>query len=165
MKKWYKTSYFNSKNWLLENFDKLGVSSEELVILLLILLAKENGQRLNYEFFSEKMKLKNKDLDKLFSMLIEKRYLQISTDSEGLVFDVDGIFEFDPEQYEISENLDLYDVLASVFGRPLSSTELQKVSDLVIEFGEDKFNYAVREAEAYRKLNLSYIEAILRNND
>ena len=29
MKKWYKESYFDRKNWILENFDKLSLNSEE----------------------------------------------------------------------------------------------------------------------------------------
>ena len=31
MKKWYKESYFNGINWILENFDKLNISADELM--------------------------------------------------------------------------------------------------------------------------------------
>ena len=36
MKKWYKESYFNGINWILENFDKLNLSADEALVLMLI---------------------------------------------------------------------------------------------------------------------------------
>ena len=46
MKKWYKESYFDANNWLLENYDKLGLNSDEVLMLLLIVLGKDNKQKI-----------------------------------------------------------------------------------------------------------------------
>ncbi|MEE3423999.1 MAG: DnaD domain protein [Erysipelotrichaceae bacterium] len=95
--------------------------------------------------------------------MVAKHYLKLSTNAKGLVFDIDGIFEFDPEKYEISENKDLYDTTEDVFGRPLSSLELQKMNDLISEYSQSAFIEALRIAEAQRKVKMAYIEGILRN--
>ncbi len=165
MKKWYKESYFDSQNWILENFSKLNLSSDETLLLLLIDLYKKNRRQLSYEVLCDKLGYDVPRIDKIIASLVEKHYLQISTNSRGLVFDIDSIFEFDPEKYEISENGDIYDQISSIFNKMLSPTDMQKISDLVDEFGQLKFMEAVRVAEANRVLKMSYIEGVLRNEN
>lgn len=163
MKKFYKTSYFNRKNWILENFDKLNITNDELVLILLIELCKESRKQITYDYLTDKLHLTIKEIDKIISSLVSKNYLVISTNQKGLVFDIDNIFEFDPEKYEVIENKDLYDTLGDIFGKPLTPSELQKVNDLLNEYSEKDILEAARIAEANRKLKLSYIEGILRN--
>ena len=163
MKKWYKESYFNRKNWILENFEKLNLNNDEVVLILLIELCKDNKTVISYDYLVKKLRKPIKDIDKTIASLVDKHYLTLSTNSKGLVLDIDNIFEFDPNKYEICENKDLYDTLADVFGKPLSPTELQKVNDLIKEYSQKEFLEAVRIAEANRKLRISYIEGILRN--
>ena len=163
MKKWYKESYFNRKNWILENFEKLNLNTNEVVLILLIELSKENKKALTYEYFTQKLHLDIKSIDKILASLVSKHYLEISTNSKGLVLNDDNLFEFDPEKYELIINSDLIDNLSEVFGKPLSASEIQKVNELISEYGENSFIEAVRIAEAKRKLKLVYIEGILRN--
>ena len=163
MKKWYKESYFNRKNWILENFDKLNLTNDELVLILIIELCKESKKQITYDFLTSKLRMSIKDIDKIIASLVNKQYLSLSTNSKGLVLDIDNIFEFDVEKYEVSENMDLYDILSDLFGKPLTPGELQKVNDLLNEYSKKDILEAVRIAEANRKLKLNYIEGILRN--
>lgn len=163
MKKWYKESYFNRKNWILENFDKLNLTNDELVLILIIELCKESKKQITYDFLTSKLRMSIKDVDKIIASLVNKQYLSLSTNSKGLVLDIDNIFEFDVEKYEVSENMDLYDILSDLFGKPLTPGELQKVNDLLNEYSKKDILEAVRIAEANRKLKLNYIEGILRN--
>ena len=163
MKKWYKESYFDRKNWLLENFDKLNISNDELVLLLLIDLCKDSNKNITYDYLIEKLNKNSKEIDKLFANLVSKNYLTISTNSKGLVIDIDNIFEFDPSKYEISENTDLYETIGEVFGKPLIPMELEKVNELLNTYSKADILQAVRIAEANRKFKLSYVEGILRN--
>lgn len=163
MKKWYKESYFNRKNWILENFDKLNISSDELVLILLIELCKESKKQITYDYLTSKLNKSIKEVDKIIASLVSKHYLSLSTNAKGLVLDIDNIFEFDLEKYEVVENNDLYDTLGDLFGRPLTPNELQKVNDLLNEYTEKDILQAIRIAEANRKLKLNYIEGILRN--
>ena len=165
MKKWYKESYFDRKNWILENFDKLNLSNDETILILLVELCKTNRKTVTYDYLCEKLKRSSKEIDKIIASLVKKQYLKLSTNSKGLVFDIEGIFEFDPEKYEISENKDLYDTVSEVFNKPLSTNELQKMNDLIEEYGQKSFQQALRIAEAQKKLRMSYIEGILRNEN
>ena len=163
MKKWYQESYFDRKNWILENFNKLNLSSDETILILLVDLCKQSRKTITYDYLTEKLHKSAREIDKIIASLVEKHYLKLSTNSKGLVFDIDGIFEFDPEKYEIAENKNLYDTAEDVFGRPLSSTELQKMNDLINEYGQKNFIEALRISEAQRKVKMAYIEGILRN--
>ncbi|MBO4918572.1 MAG: DnaD domain protein [Erysipelotrichaceae bacterium] len=163
MKKWYKESYFDRKNWILENFDRLNLNSDETLLILIIELCRISRKQISYEYLSEKMNKTVKELDQIIASLVSKHYLKLSTNTKGLVFDIDGIFEFDPEKYEITENKNLFDTVGDVFGKPLTPIQLQKMNDLLETYGQEKFIEALRLAEAHRKLSMSYIEGILRN--
>lgn len=163
MKKWYKESYFNANNWILENYDVLGLNSDEVLMLLLIVLGKTNNINISYEFFKKKMGYTTKKIDEIIASLVAKKFLQIKPSSKGIEFDIDGIFDFDPNQYEIIENKDIYQIAEELLCRPLSSSELQRLSDLITKYGDTKVTDALRVAEAYRKNNLAYVEAILKN--
>ncbi len=163
MKKWYKESYFDRKNWILENFDKLNLNADETVLLLLVELCRQSKKTITYEYLTEKLHKNTKDIDRLIAGLVNRHYLKLSTNSRGLVFDIEGIFEFDPEKYEISVNHDIYELVSDVFGKPLSPTEMQKMNDLIETYGQDSFLQALRIAEANRKLKMAYIEGVLRN--
>lgn len=163
MKKFYKESYFNKQNWLLEYFDKLNLNSDETLLVLLIMFCKDNKKVISYDFLTSKLNKNIKEVDKIITSLVNKHYLKLSSNSKGLVFDIDSIYEFDTSNYEVSENIDLYDKLGDIFGKPLTPSELQKVNDLLETYSEKKFLEAVRIAEANKKLKLSYIEGILRN--
>ena len=163
MKKWYKESYFDREKWILENFNKLNLDAEETLLLLLIDLCKTSRKAITYDYLTEKLHKTTREIDRIIASLVAKHYLKLSTNSKGLVFDIEGIFEFDPDKYEIVENKDLYDTTEEVFGRPLSSSELQKMNDLINEFSQNAFIDALRISEAQRKVKMAYIEGILRN--
>ena len=163
MKKWYQESYFDRKNWLLENFDKLNLSSDETLLIMLVELCRTNRKYVTYDYLMKKLGRNAKQIDSLVASLVNKHYLKISSNSKGLIFDFDEIFEFDPEKYEISDNKDLFDTVSEVFGKPLSPTELQKISELSEIYGEKRFIEALRLAEAKRTYKIAYIEGIQRN--
>lgn len=163
MKKWYKESYFNSTNWILENYDKLSLSTDEAFLIILIDYCNKNNISVTYELLQKKLNKTVKEIDILTAGLVNKHYLKLSTNSKGLVFDIDSIYEFDPSAYEVSENKDVYDLVEQVFNKPLSSTELIKMNELINEYGQTKFIEALRIADANRKVKMAYIEGILRN--
>lgn len=163
MKKWYKQPYFNRRAWILENFDKLNLTSDETLTILLIDFSKESKKKIDYNYLCSKLSLDTKHLDKILASLVAKHYLVIKATDKGVSFDIDQIFEFDPDKYEVSENDDLYDIVSEFLNKPLTPTELQKTNDLLEKYGENKVIDAIRTAEAYRKSSLAYVEGILRN--
>lgn len=163
MKKWYQESYFNRANWILENFAKLGLNSDETLLILQLDLAASCHKRVNYDYLSAKLGKSTKEIDKLIADLSARKYLKLTPNKSGVSFDITPIFEFDPQKYEIARNDDIYDVVSEVFGKPLAPMELQKMNDLINEYSRDSFIQALREAESQRVFKMSYIETILRN--
>jgi len=165
MKKWYKESYFDANAWLLDNFDKLNLSIQETLFLIFVNHSNKHRKAITNEVLMQKFTLNQKQIDILLANLVDKHYLTIKTNSKGIVFDIEGIFDFDPSNYDVANNNTLYDELGDIFGKPLTSTELQKINDLLDKYGQDAFLQAVRVADGNRKLKLSYIEGILRNEN
>ncbi len=165
MKQLWKQPYFDKKAWIFENFDKLNLTAEETLFFLLIEHARSHEIEVTYDYLSSKLKKGKKDLDILLAKLVEKHYLQIRSGEKGLDFVIDSLFDFDMAAYELSQNSDIFNTMDAVFGRPLSVSELQKASDLIEEFSQEKFADALRIAEASRKVKMPYIEAILRNHE
>ena len=163
MKKWYKQPYFDRKVWIIENFEKLNLSAEECMLILLINHGKENKKKLSYDYFCKKLSIDTKKLDKILANLVNKHYLKINSNEKGLTFDIEAIFEFDPEAYEVVVNKDVYELTEDLLNKPLTPSQLQKVNDLVEKYGDNLFKDALRKAEAYRKPSLEYVEGILRN--
>lgn len=163
MKKWYKQSFFDRKNWILENFDKLSLTSDEVLLLLLIELAKDNKEQVSYDYLKQKMNYDGKRVDEIVASLVNKTYLSIKPTNNGIIFDIDSLFEFDPEKYETIDAKDVYTIAEELIKRPLSGNEVQKLSDLVNEFSQDKVIDGLRVAEAYRKNSIAYVESVIRN--
>lgn len=163
MEKWYKQSFFNRKNWILENFEKLSLNSDEVLLLLLIELAKDNNKQVSYEYFKQKLNCNQNKVDEIIASLVSKTYLSIKPTSNGIIFDIDSLFEFDPAKYETIDAKDVYSIAEELINRPLSGNEVQKLSDLVNEFSQDKVIDGLRIAEAYHKTSIAYVESVLRN--
>ena len=161
MNKIYKTPYFNKIKWILEYFDKLNLTPNETMVLLLIEYAHESGYKDTIEFLSKKLNLKLEEIDSILSSLVSKQYIVLNDGQYS--FNIDNIFEFDPSKYEVINNQDVFQIFEEFLNRPLSGDELNKISNLVNEYGEDSVIDALRKAEAYDKHSISYIESILLN--
>ena len=165
MKKIYKQTYFDKQAWILENFDKLSINNNEALLLLFIEHCNKNNISLSHELIANKLNLDSKETDKLISDLLSKHYLSIINGIDGIEFNIDGIFEFDVERFTIEENADIFSTIEAVFGRLLTTNELQKVNDLLEKYDENTFLNALRKAEARRNMSIAYVEGILRNNE
>ncbi len=159
----YNEPYFDRNAWLLANFDKLNISNDEILLLLLINFANKNNINITYDYLSEKLKVSIKDLDKMLANLTSKHYLHIDVNEEGICYSIDEIFEFDVVKYEEIENDDIYKTIEDFLSKPLTPIERMKVTDLLNIYDENSIYDAIRVAEGYRKYNLAYVESILRN--
>ncbi len=165
MNKWYKQPYFDRRVWLLENFDKLNLSNDELVAVLLIDYCRQFNIEINYEYLSNKLHLDVKDVDKILLSLTSKKYLSIKTENGEISFDIENIFEFDPGIIETIDNQNIYDLVSDFLSRPLIPDEMMKTNELIDKYGENRLNDALRIACAYHKYSLAYVEAVLKNEN
>lgn len=165
MKKWYKEKYFNRRNWILDNFDKLSLSPLETMTLLIIDFSKQNNVDINNEYLCTKLKIDSKELDTVLSSLVSKSYLKINVNEKGIFFDIDGLFDEDVDKMDDLDNKNIYEIWEDVTGKPATPNDMMKIKDLHDEYGEEELINAIRMADAYRKYTLSYVEGILKNEN
>ena len=161
MDKLYKTPYFNKSKWILEYCDKLNLTPNETLALLVIEHAHESGYKDSMEYLATKLNLPLKEVDAILLGLVNKNYVALNED--GYFFSINNIFEFDPSKYELINNQDTFQIFEEFLNRPLSGEELNKISNLVNEYGDDVVIDALRKAEAYNKHSISYVESVLLN--
>lgn len=159
--KWYEQNYVNRRDWILEHLGLLGLSPAEAVIVLMIDYMNQHHLPLSIESLQKRTGLSSAETEKAISVLCAKRYLDIKASSSGILMILNGLFEAETARDERILDNSLFETFESEFGRPLSTREMQKISDWNRNMDKKTILYALREASAYQKLNLSYIDRIL----
>ena len=161
MKKIYQENYFSRRNWIMENIRELGLSAEEVLILLMIDYKNEFRMPVSIESLSEATALKETDTDRIVTELCQKGYLKVSSSARKIVFDISGLFE----ERKPEPSKDIFDVFESEFRRPLSQKETTMLGKWKGSYAEVTILKALREAIKYNKLSFDYIDRILVNGE
>ncbi len=159
--KWYKHTYINKTNWIIENYGALKLSSLEGILVMIINHANENGISLSMEKLVKMSNLTQSEVDKSISLLCAKQYLVIKATAKELDFDLSGLFEAEVTKSEKVVNQSAYDLFEVEFARPLSQNELTQLSDWLHLYDQKLINLALKEASLYKKLSMPYIASIL----
>lgn len=139
----------------------LNLSAEEGILVMLINHANENGMVLTTDCLVKLSNMTQQNVDKAISILCAKQYLLIKANSQGLQFDLSGLFESEIAKSEKAVNQSLFDVFESEFGRPLNQNEMMLLSDWTHQYDNKLILYALKEASLYKKMNINYIASIL----
>lgn len=158
MKQFWQESYFNRKNWLMENIVSLNLSEREFMLLMLITLFMEQNRLITTESLSAHSNLSIQDVDDCLSQLCLKQYLQVTFTNGIMSFNMDGIFQ---QKEKDVDALPIFQTFEQEFGRPLTQKELMMLSEWNRKYDNELIIYALREAAIYRKLNIKYIDTIL----
>ena len=158
MKQFWQESYFNRKNWLMENIVSLNLSEREFMLLMLITLFMEQNRLITTESLSAHSNLSIQDVDDCLSQLCLKQYLQVTFTNGIMSFSMDGIFQ---QREKDVDALPIFQTFEQEFGRPLTQKELMMLSEWIRKYDNELIIYALREAAIYRKLNIKYIDTIL----
>lgn len=158
MKQFWQESYFNRKNWLMENIVSLNLSEREFMLLMLISFFMEQNRLITTESLSAHSNLSIQDVDDCLSKLCLKQYLQVTFTNGIMSFNMDGIFQ---QKEKDVDALPIFQTFEQEFGRPLTQKELVMLSEWIRKYDNELIIYALREAAIYRKLNIKYIDTIL----
>jgi DnaD and phage-associated domain len=101
------------------------------------------------------------ELNEVLSVLIAKKYLTIKASAKEIYFNINGLFETNIARDAAILDSSLYDVFESEFGRPLSTVEMEKISEWNRTTDKKLIMLALREASAYQKKSFAYIDKIL----
>lgn len=160
---WYNEIYFNRRDWLITYFHKLDISSNELLVLLIIDGANQSKREITYELLKEYTKLNQSQIDKIIASLTKKNYLKIKSIRRRIDFNIDGIFRKEFE--ESVDEPELLKMVEEAFGRLLSQQELKTLASLKDKVEIEKIVYAIRQAVIYNKMSMSYLEKVALNED
>ncbi|MEA5026349.1 hypothetical protein SDC9_155446 [bioreactor metagenome] len=161
MENWWNQRYFDKRNWILENLQKLNLSMAEALVLLLIDYFNEYQIDLSLNILSEKCQVSVEEIDNMINSLHTKGYLDVKVLNKKISFSLDGLFEEkDQSNYDTAS---LYELFESELGRILTQSELSKLNAWLQTYDVDEIINALREALIYKKKDFNYIQRILLN--
>ena len=159
----YKKTYFDHRNFILSEIEHLEVTIEEAFVLLYIDFCNEFNINFDLETCAKKMKMKPVALDNLMNQLINKGYLEIKMKNRKVVYSLEQVFKV-KENLEVlatNEFQSLFELYESEFGRPLTMSESQRLSEWMSTYELKLIEYALREAVVYETRSFDYINVIL----
>jgi DNA replication protein len=155
---------------LLENYSSLGLSSDELIIIIYLLNNKD--YTFNPQDISAELKKPLNDVLKLVNDLSEKGMMAINVVKKGnireevydfnLLYQKLGFIVINGEQDKKEEQTTIYSTFESELGRTLSPMEYEIISTwLDGEYTEELIIAALKEATFNGVTSLRYIDKIL----
>lgn len=161
--KWYEQKFVNHRDWILDHLQQLGLKPNELTVVLVIDFMNEHHDRITIDQLAKQTNLTIDEVNSVVSVLCAKKYLEIKASSKSIKFLLNGLFEADMAQEQSAVDAPLFDLFETEFARPLSEREMAKISDWNRTTDRKLIIYALREASAYQKLKISYIDSILKD--
>lgn len=161
MEKWWKERWFDRRSWIYDHLEDLALSSEEVMVILLIDFMNEHRIAIRHAILAQKLKVNSDEIDDIMSKLSAKGYLQIEYQNGHIHFDIDGVFE-DETKKTSAFDLSMFELFEIEFARTLSQLEVQRLADWLNEYDQKLISYALREALTYDKKSFDYVERILQ---
>jgi DNA replication protein len=158
MNDWYEAPYVDVRIWLLDHIADLGLNPEEALIALQILHHNKIKRRIVLETLATHCGMKPEKADKVLASLSKKGYLSIEVDINGVDYNLDALFATKKAPLVGGDVLSVFE---REFKRPLSSHEIDKLTDWRSRLNDEYVVLALREALIYNKLNFAYIDRIL----
>ncbi|MCP3763167.1 DnaD domain-containing protein [Domibacillus sp. A3M-37] len=177
MIRWMEQGATSVPNVLLENYKRLSLNEQEMMVLLHIYSYSQKGITFpSFEELSKRMSMSASDCAGCVKKLIQKQVVAIVEGSqtgyefysfEPLWNKLVSLFESEARglsvQQAMVEEKDLYSLFEEEFGRPLSSIECETLALWIDQDGHEPpvIKAALREAVLSMKLNFRYMDRIL----
>lgn len=154
--------YFDKVRWIISHLRELDVSSNEVIVILSIVVLKEQQKQVNIDAIANLTPLSNKQVDNAITLLASKRYLEIKICAGEVSFNIDKIFEL---KKEINNDVvDLFKIFEEEFSRLLTQNELVRLNGWIKDYDRSDIINALRNASIMGKLHFNYINRILENS-
>lgn len=175
---------FDYESYLLKNYKYLGISEDELVVLVLIIdLLKDGNKLLTAELLALRMTKKKEEIDKILLSLMEKGYLVYESTKKGLRTSIEPLrkklikrytLELNRSEEELEERNELInslrDFISEKLNRKLLPVEYEVMNIWLNScFSEEDIKNAVEDCLKVGKSSFYYFNIKLveyrRNND
>lgn len=159
---WWTKNYINRRDWMLDNMENLQLSSNQLLVLMMIDYYNTYNNTLSQQILENKTGLDSETMNAVVASLIQLELLKVEVKGAEVHFNIDNVFDTEFEKKELPQNM--FEVFEVEFGRTLSQKELEKLNEWIQIYSEMEILEALRKAIIYQKTSLNYIEAILVND-
>lgn len=165
----------NFNNLLLEYYQQLGLSSNELIVALMSNYLLESGNNvITNELLKMKLDLSEEEIDTSISSLMNKNYLKFLNSNNGLYCSMDNLYEeliilfnrnFNFNEDDNMSNDILYRIVDSFeneLGRTLNSQDIQYIEKWINKHVDETIIInAMKDAINFNKPYLSYIDLLI----
>ncbi|MDK7051035.1 DnaD domain protein [Aerococcus sanguinicola] len=167
---------------LLEMYHEIGITNEEMLFFIhLISFQQDNVEFPSFSMLMKRMGMTRDEILSLINSLVDRQYLRIDSKKnennqqteyynlEFLYNRVDALVKQREAEEESKQTEDqeaeIFQVLETEFGRPLSPIEYQEVADWLHKdkFPTDMIFEAIKEAVLAQAYSLRYIDKVLMN--
>ena len=167
---------------LLEMYHEIGITNEEMLFFIhLISFQQDNVEFPSFSMLMKRMGMTRDEILSLINSLVDRQYLRIDSKKnennqqteyynlEFLYNRIDALVKQRQAEEESKQTEDqeaeIFQVLETEFGRPLSPIEYQEVADLLHKdkFPTDMIFEAIKEAVLAQAYSLRYIDKVLMN--
>lgn len=159
---WWNKPYVNRRDWILENLGVLDLTSDQIVVLLMIDYLNVNNIAIDPKVLSDRTNIAMDKIDSILHNLVRQNILQIKAEKDRIEFDIGNLFEEGLRYEYVDENI--FEVFESELARPLSQMELERLNSWLREYTQEEIVSALRTAIVYQKVSFPYINSILANN-
>lgn len=161
----FEQTFFNRRNWILENLTTLELNLEEAMCVLLIDYYNEFHRTVDISSLSMALKLDGGRVDEILNQLVAKGYLNVELSNRKMNYRLDGLYLHTQDSKPCDTNAyrNLFELYEQEFKRPISQKESEVLSDWIASYDLKLIEYALREAIIYEKISFAYIDTILRN--
>ncbi|MCC5895813.1 MAG: DnaD domain-containing protein [Alkalibacterium sp.] len=180
IKKWIKAGNTSIPNILLMYYRELGLTNNDLVVLIQLMSLVEIGQRFpDSQLLADRLDVTREEAYKAIHQLMTKRVITIETSSddegksqdefsfdllyERLLYLMEEVEKTKEAKKETLTSKDLYRLFEEEFGRGLSAMEIQTLEMWIKEdnYSSELIEAALREAVLSQVYSLKYIDRIL----
>lgn len=131
------------KTLLIQNYKKIEISENQLVIILLIMeLSKSNNKVLTPTYLSNYMNIQKDDIERELASLIDNSLISFQVEKKENKIDLSPLFDkliiqIESEQLEV-ENDTIIKLIEKNFNKNLTNFELGKLNELIYKGIEKK---------------------------
>lgn len=162
MKKWYLLNYVDHTDWLIDNFEKLNIDSDEALFLLTVQFFIKHNIPITIEKIAQKLKFDSEKINVLVEQLSRKQYLNLIFSKDGIEYDLTKLYETNFSNNKLNSD-DLFIIFQEEFGNLFNTNDAYKLKELLAIYPRNKIIKALQIAKAYEKTNMAYIEKILKD--
>lgn len=158
---WYQQPYINRRDWLLTNLNAFNLTSVQICILLLIDLANSVQMTITNDYFIQQLNEDESKINEALADLMAKKYLKIKVSGSKVIYDISALFKQEqPAMHVDGSVMDLISLFTSEFGRDLSASEVNLLTQLKHTVDENMIKDALKQAIIYDKKNMNYVSSI-----